>query len=128
MSPPSALAIVGSATTKLHAASPVMHGPSIACTRRSQLWRAARMGIESACGRPTINEKECDMAEELWRASAVELAAGIRAKRFSCVEVMTSVVERIRALNPRLNAIVIDLTEQALAEARAADHALAHGA
>ena len=49
------------------------------------------------------------MAEELWKASAVELAAGIREKRFSCVEVMTSVVERIRALNPTLNAIVEDL-------------------
>src|SRR5262249_50083712 len=68
------------------------------------------------------------MAEALWRASAVELAAGIRAKRFSCVEVMTSVVERIRALNPTLNAIIMDLTGQALAEARAADRALARGA
>jgi amidase len=46
------------------------------------------------------------MAEALWKASAVELAAGIRDRRFSCVEVMTSVVERIRALNPQLNAIV----------------------
>ena len=62
------------------------------------------------------------MAEELWKASAVELAAGIRDKRFSCVEVMTSVVERIRAVNPTLNAIVVDRSEQALAEA-AADRA-----
>jgi amidase len=68
------------------------------------------------------------MAEELWRASAVELAAGIRAKRFSCVEVMTSVIGRIRALNPMLNAIVMDLTGPALAEARATDRALARGA
>jgi len=36
---------------------------------------------------------------------------------------MTSVVERIRALNPKLNAIVMDLTGQALAEAAAADRA-----
>ena len=34
-----------------------------------------------------------------------------------------SVVERIRALNPKLNAIVTDLTDQALAEAAAADRA-----
>ena len=34
---------------------------------------------------------------------------------------MASVVERIRALNPKLNAIVMDLTDQALAEAAAAD-------
>jgi len=37
---------------------------------------------------------------------------------------MASIVERIRALNPKLNAIVIDLTDQALAEAAAADRAL----
>jgi amidase len=64
------------------------------------------------------------MGEVLWQASAVEVAAGIREKRFSCSEVMVSVVERIRALNPSLNAIVIDLTDQALAEAAAADRAL----
>ena len=57
----------------------------------------------------------------LWKLDATELAAGIKARRFSCREVMESVVERIRAENPRLNAIVADLTEQALAEASAAD-------
>jgi amidase len=64
------------------------------------------------------------MAEPLWQKSAVETATGIREKRFSCSDVMVSVVERIRALNPKLNAIVVDLTEQALAEAAAADRAL----
>jgi amidase len=63
----------------------------------------------------------------LWQQGAVELAAGIRRKQFSCSEVMVSVVERIRALNPKLNAIVIDLTDQALAEAAAADRALQRG-
>lgn len=61
------------------------------------------------------------MGEALWQKSAVEVAAGIRAKHFSCSDVMASVVERIRALNPKLNAIVMDLTGQALAEAEAAD-------
>jgi amidase len=64
------------------------------------------------------------MGEALWQASAVEIAAGIRAKRFSCSEVMASVVERIRVLNPKLNAIVLDLTDQAIAQAAAADRAL----
>ncbi len=67
------------------------------------------------------------MADVLWQLSAVELAAGIREKRFSCAEAMASVVNRIRAINPKLNAIVIDLTEQALAEAAAADRALSSG-
>lgn len=53
------------------------------------------------------------MSEALWQKSALEIAAGIRDKRFSCSEIMISTVERIRALNPKLNAIVADLTEQA---------------
>jgi amidase len=64
------------------------------------------------------------MAEALWQKGAVDVAAGIREKRFSCADVMVSVVERIRAVNPQLNAIVMDLTDQALAEAAAADRAL----
>lgn len=66
------------------------------------------------------------MGEELWQKSAVDIAAEIREKQFSCSEVMVSVVERIRALNPRLNAIVTDLSDQALAEAAAADRTLQH--
>src|ERR1700693_2482713 len=64
------------------------------------------------------------MGEALWQKGAVEVAAGIREKRFSCSDVMVSVVERTRALSPKLNAIVIDLTDQALREAVAADRAL----
>jgi amidase len=61
------------------------------------------------------------MNQALWQLSAVEVAAGIRSRRFSCSEVMVCVIERIRKLNPMLNAIVVDLTDQALAEAAAAD-------
>ena len=64
------------------------------------------------------------MSQALWQESAVEVAAGIRDRRFSCSEVMASVVERIRKLNPKLNAIVVDLADQALAEASAADRKL----
>ena len=67
------------------------------------------------------------MSELLWQANAVEVAAGIAEKRFSCSEVMSSVVDRIREVNPKLNAIVIDLTDQALADAAAADRELATG-
>src|SRR5258705_12282482 len=67
------------------------------------------------------------MADDLWQRSAVELADGIRQKAFSCREVMGSVVGRIRAMNPTLNAIVYDYTDDALAEARRADDELAAG-
>ena len=65
------------------------------------------------------------MTDELWQASASELAEGIARRSSRVVEVMASVVERIQAKNRALNAIVIDLTDQALAEATAADRALA---
>ena len=65
------------------------------------------------------------MADDLWQRSAVELAQGIRQRTFSCREVMESVAARIRAMNPALNAIVYDYTEEALAEARRADDDLA---
>ncbi len=61
------------------------------------------------------------MNEKLWQLDAIEIAAGIRAGRFSCVDVTQSTVDRIRALNPRLNAIVTDLTDRALQEASEAD-------
>src|SRR5438309_1387712 len=65
------------------------------------------------------------MADEFWQRSACDLADGIRRRRFSCEEAMTSVVARIRTLNPSLNAIVYDLTAEAVAEARRADADLA---
>jgi amidase len=60
--------------------------------------------------------------------SAAELARAIRARRLSCVEVMTAFLDRIDALNPRVNAIVA-LQERAglLAQAREHDAQLAAG-
>src|ERR1051326_1891845 len=64
------------------------------------------------------------MTDVLWQRSAIEITTGIRTKMIWCSEVMQAVVKRIRAMNPKLNAIVVDLTDQALAEAAAADRAL----
>src|ERR1041385_5453122 len=64
------------------------------------------------------------MTDVLWQRSAIEITTGIRTKMISCSEVMQAVVKRIRAMNPKLNAIVVDLTDQARAEAAAADRAL----
>jgi len=68
------------------------------------------------------------MHNEIWRLSACEVAKGIRNRRFSCVQVMESVISRVRERNTYLNAIVNDLTIEALAEAQRADEALARGA
>ncbi len=57
--------------------------------------------------------------------SAFELAAAIRRRELSSREVVGAHVERARAINPGINAIVVDRYEQALAEAEAADDRLA---
>ena len=64
---------------------------------------------------------------ELIFASAKALAAAIRAKQVSSAEVVGACLERIAAVNPRLNAVVQVAAETAHARARAADAALAHG-
>ena len=67
------------------------------------------------------------MSDELWRRSATELAAAIRRREVSCVEVMQAHLARIEAVNPLLNAIVTLDAELGLREAAAADAALGRG-
>ncbi len=55
------------------------------------------------------------------------LAALIRAKRLSPVELVRVFLERIEQLNPRLNAYITVMAESALADARAAEREMARG-
>jgi amidase len=57
---------------------------------------------------------------------ALALVRAIRAKELSSVEVVAAHLQRIEAVNPRLNAVV-QLSQTALSEARAADAAVARG-
>jgi amidase len=63
----------------------------------------------------------------LTELSASDLAAGIKAKKFSCQEVMQAYLAQITQVNPKINAIVQLNAEQALQQALAADQALAEG-
>jgi amidase len=64
----------------------------------------------------------------MWGRTASELAAGVRDGTFSAREVMEAHLERIAAVNPRVNAIVtLVAPEEALAAADAADRARAQG-
>jgi amidase len=65
--------------------------------------------------------------QEVIYASATALARAIRAKEISSAEVVQASLQRIAAVNPALNAVVQLRAEAALAEARAADAALARG-
>jgi amidase len=67
------------------------------------------------------------VATELWRSSAVELAAAIRSRQISCREVVEAHLLRIEAVNPAVNAVVLVLGEEALAAADAADRTVAAG-
>jgi len=68
------------------------------------------------------------MADPIWQWSAVDTAAAIREGRATAEEVVVAHVERMRAVNPSLNAVVVDLSAQAIEAARAADRAQAQGA
>ena len=67
------------------------------------------------------------MGHELWRLSAVEIAATIRGGGISCVEAVTAAVDRMAAVNGSVNAVVNDLGETALAQARQADEVVRSG-
>lgn len=64
---------------------------------------------------------------ELWKLTASELAPLIAARRISVKDAVASVLQRIEAVNPALNSIVQRMDAQALADAEAADSALARG-
>ena len=64
---------------------------------------------------------------ELWRLDATELAQGIRTRRFSSREATAACLARCEAANPKINAVVDLLAEQALAAADAADRAVREG-
>ncbi|MBL8930562.1 MAG: hypothetical protein JNL54_10600 [Kineosporiaceae bacterium] len=63
----------------------------------------------------------------LWHWGAVEVASATRSGQVRCAEVTRAVLDRIAAVNPHLNAITLDLAEQAMADAAALDEAFARG-
>ena len=65
--------------------------------------------------------------QEICFLTATEMARRIRAKELSAIEVMEAHLEQIERVNPKVNAIVTFLPEQAREQARAADKALAQG-
>ncbi len=64
---------------------------------------------------------------ELWRLSATDLAARIRAKQVSATEAAKDALARLDAVNPRINAVVDHRPEDTLAEAARVDAAIARG-
>jgi amidase len=65
--------------------------------------------------------------KDLWRWGAVDLARAIRARELSSREAVESCLARIDAVNPRVNAIVDLMAEEALEAADKADAAVKKG-
>ncbi|MFM9133509.1 MAG: amidase, partial [Actinomycetota bacterium] len=68
------------------------------------------------------------MGDELWRLGALQLAEGIRSRRFSSREVVQAHLDRVQEVNGHVNAVVKVLADSALVAADAADTAVREGA
>lgn len=71
--------------------------------------------------------KKGEKQDPLWSWSAKELAYGIRTRLISSREVVSSCLNRIQEVNPKINAIVEVIAEEALQAADKADAAVAKG-
>ncbi len=67
------------------------------------------------------------MSDAIHRNSLIELAAGLRARKFSSVELVQAYLKRIEASQPALNAFVSVTGSQALEAAAGADRDIAAG-
>ena len=67
------------------------------------------------------------MTPDICLLSAVEMARRLRAKDLSARDVLSAHLEQIERVNPKVNAIVTLVAEQAMEQARKADESLAGG-
>jgi amidase len=65
--------------------------------------------------------------QDLWRLSAVDLAALVRSKKVSAAEAANAALARLDAVNPKLNAVVDHRPDDVLKQAQAVDAAIARG-
>ncbi|MFT4096642.1 MAG: amidase family protein [Rhodoblastus sp.] len=82
---------------------------------------------KKAASKPAARKARIPSAP-IWQWTAIQTAAAIRSGAVSAEEVTKAHVERMAAVNPRLNAVVFDFSDDALKAARAADRARAKGA
>ena len=67
------------------------------------------------------------MADEIWRWDATRTAGAIARREISAREAVDACLTRMAAVNPRLNAVTVNLAAQALEAADRADAAVARG-
>ena len=64
---------------------------------------------------------------ELWQQSASEIAKLVKNGELSAIEVTRSALSRLDRVNPAINAVVTEMPEEALSEAKRIDKAIASG-
>src|SRR5690242_21612657 len=67
------------------------------------------------------------MQGQLWRWDAADLAQAIRTRAISARDAVSAALDRLAAVNPRINAIVETLGDEALAAATDADEQVRRG-
>ncbi len=86
---------------------------------------AKRAGAKAASSRAKAAKSAAPKARlpkgPAWQWSALDTAAAIRSGAVSSVEVTEAHIAHMQAVNPKLNAVVFDLSEEALRAAKAAD-------
>ncbi|MHC2624011.1 amidase [Bradyrhizobium huanghuaihaiense] len=93
--------------------------------RKGTVAKAAKKTVKTAASRKPGAARR--PKGPVWQWSAVETAAAIRSGAITAVETVEAHLDRMRAVNPRLNAVVVDLGEEALKAAHAADKQRAKG-
>ena len=97
--------------------------------------KAAKKSAKKSAGRTAAKTQRQAVSQKpaktrppkgpVWQWSALQTAAAIRSGAISSVEVVEAHTARMRDVNPKLNAVVVDLSEEALRAAKAADNAQA---
>ncbi|MGJ3261505.1 MAG: amidase family protein [Rhodospirillales bacterium] len=64
---------------------------------------------------------------EIWRWPASDIAGAVKAGRITATAAAESALSRMAAVNPALNAVVVETPEEALSAAGAVDRAIANG-
>jgi len=100
-------------------------------TRRDFLVTGAVAAVANAIPRgvrATADQEKTILPVHGWQYAPATMAArAIQAKQVSSVELTTLMLDRIKKINPKINAIVTVTAEEALQRAREADAALARG-
>ena len=98
-----------------------------AVKRASKKVPAKKSSKKTAAKAKTASRKPAVPKGPIWQWTALETAAAIRSGAVSSVEVTEAHIARMHAVNPKLNAVVVDLSDEALKTARAADQARSKG-